>query len=90
MAEDQPDPSGSGSHDQPGQRPTEPLSAPPPATAGAVGPPAAALAGFWQRLVAAFLDWILVGIVAAAIGELFGVEAPSPPPAGRCPTRGRS
>jgi hypothetical protein len=39
------------------------------------------LAGFWPRLVAAFLDWILIGIVAAAIGELFGVEAPSPPSA---------
>jgi uncharacterized RDD family membrane protein YckC len=39
------------------------------------------LAGFWPRLVAAFLDWILIGIVAAAIGDLFGVEAPSPPSA---------
>jgi uncharacterized RDD family membrane protein YckC len=32
-------------------------------------------------LVAAFLDWILIGILAAAIGELFGVEAPTPPSA---------
>ena len=32
-------------------------------------------------MVAAFLDWILIGIVAAAIGELFGVEAPTPPSA---------
>jgi uncharacterized RDD family membrane protein YckC len=54
-------------------------SAPP---AFAVGPPAAALVGFWRRLAAAFLDWILIGIVAAAIGELFGVEVPSPPSTG--------
>jgi uncharacterized RDD family membrane protein YckC len=40
------------------------------------------LAGFWRRLIAAFLDWLLIGIVAAAIGELFGVEAPSPPAQG--------
>jgi uncharacterized RDD family membrane protein YckC len=53
----------------------------PPAFA-AVGPLAAALAGFWRRLAAAFLDWILIGIVAAAIGELFGVEVPSPPSTG--------
>jgi uncharacterized RDD family membrane protein YckC len=45
------------------------------------GPPREALAGFWSRLAAAFLDWILVGILAAAVGELFGVEAPSPPSA---------
>jgi uncharacterized RDD family membrane protein YckC len=31
--------------------------------------------------VAAFLDWLLIGIVAAAIGDLFGVEAPRPPSA---------
>ena len=47
----------------------------------AAGPPREALAGFWRRLVAAFLDWILIGILAAAIGELFGVEAPTPPSA---------
>jgi len=47
-----------------------------------VGPPREALAGFWRRLVAAFLDWLLIGIVAAAIGDLFGVEAPSPPAQG--------
>ena len=52
----------------------------PPAFAAA-GPPREALAGFWRRLVAAFLDWILVGIVAAAIGDLFGVEGPTPPAA---------
>ena len=40
-----------------------------------------ALAGFWWRLVAAFLDWLLIGLVAAAIGDLFGVEAPTPPSA---------
>jgi uncharacterized RDD family membrane protein YckC len=38
------------------------------------GPPPEALAGFWRRLVAAFLDWLLVGILAAAIGQLFGVD----------------
>jgi uncharacterized RDD family membrane protein YckC len=32
-------------------------------------------------LVAAFLDWLLIGIAAAAIGNLLGVEAPSPPSA---------
>jgi uncharacterized RDD family membrane protein YckC len=81
MAEDQPGPPGSS--DQPGQRPTEPLGGPaphPPASAVA-GPPREALAGFWRRLAAAFLDWILVGILAAAIGELFGVEVPSVPSA---------
>jgi uncharacterized RDD family membrane protein YckC len=92
MAEDQPGPPGGSHHDdRPGQRPTEPLGGPTPPTAPlpggasapapftAVGPPPEALAGFWRRLVAAFLDWVLVGIVAAAIGELLGVEAPSPP-----------
>jgi uncharacterized RDD family membrane protein YckC len=52
----------------------------PPAFA-APGPPREALAGFWRRLVAAFLDWLLVGILAAAIGDLFGVQGPSPPSA---------
>ena len=63
------------------QGPTAPLpgdSSAAPAFAAA-GPPREALAGFWRRAVAAFLDWLLVGIVAAAIGDLFGVEAPSPP-----------
>jgi uncharacterized RDD family membrane protein YckC len=111
MAEDQPGPLGSSTHDdQPGQRPTEPLGGPtqppePPPAYGqpgsqlrspaptaplpgdqpafaAAGPPREALAGFWRRLVAAFLDWLLIGIVAAAIGDLFGVEAPSPPAQG--------
>jgi uncharacterized RDD family membrane protein YckC len=81
----QPPPPASG---QPGSElrspaPTAPLpgdqSAPSAFTAA--GPPREALAGFWRRLVAAFLDWLLVGIVAAAIGDLFGVEAPSPPSA---------
>jgi uncharacterized RDD family membrane protein YckC len=78
MAEDQPGPPGSSYEDRPGQQPTQPLggSAPPP------GPPPEALAGFWRRLVAAFLDWLLVGILAAAIGELFGVEPPTPPSTG--------
>jgi uncharacterized RDD family membrane protein YckC len=63
--------------------PTAPLPGDPsaPPAFAAPGPPPEALAGFWRRLVAAFLDWVLVGIVAAAIGELFGVEAPSPPSA---------
>jgi uncharacterized RDD family membrane protein YckC len=60
--------------------PTAPLPGDPPGSAAA-GPPGEALAGFWRRLVAAILDWLLVGIVAAAIGDLFGVDAPSPPSA---------
>ena len=47
----------------------------------AAGPPPEALAGFWRRAVSAFLDWLLVGIVAAAVGALFGVDTPPPPPA---------
>jgi uncharacterized RDD family membrane protein YckC len=85
MAEDQPGPPGTRNHDhRPGQQPTEPLGGlaqPPPPASAAAGPPREALAGFWPRLVAAFLDWILIGILAAAIGELFGVEAPTPPSA---------
>jgi uncharacterized RDD family membrane protein YckC len=86
MAEDQPGPPGSSSHDdQPGQRPTEPLGGPaqpkPRPALAAAGPPREALAGFWRRLVAAFLDWLLIGILAAAVGDLFGVEAPTPPAA---------
>jgi len=63
--------------------PTTPLPDAPstPPTFAAAGPPREALAGFWRRLVGAFLDWLLVGIVAAAIGDLFGVDAPSPPSA---------
>ena len=63
--------------------PTAPLPGDPSATPtfAAAGPPGEALAGFWRRAVAAFLDWLLVGIVAAAIGDLFGVDAPSPPSA---------
>jgi hypothetical protein len=45
-----------------------PPSAPP--AFAAAGPPREALAGFWRRLVAAFLDWLLIGILAAAIGAL--------------------
>jgi uncharacterized RDD family membrane protein YckC len=87
MAEDQPGPAGSSDHDvQPGQPPTEPLGGParppePPPAAAAAGPPREALAGFWRRLAAAFLDWILIGVVAGAIGQLFGVDVPSPPSA---------
>ncbi|HWC43236.1 MAG TPA: RDD family protein [Actinomycetota bacterium] len=66
--------------DQPPPPPVSAAAAPPPASAAA-GPPAEALAGFWRRLAAAFLDWILVGVVAAAVGNLFGVEAYSPPTA---------
>ena len=85
MAEDQPGPAGSSDHDvQPGQRPTEPLGGPlrpPEPPPAAAGPPREALAGFWRRLAAAFLDWILIGVVAGAIGQLFGVDVPSPPSA---------
>src|SRR4029450_13117750 len=87
MAEDQPGPAGSSDHDvQPGQPPTEPLGGParppePPPAAAAAGPPREALAGFWRRLAAAFLDWILNGVLAGAIGQLFGVDVPSPPSA---------
>jgi uncharacterized RDD family membrane protein YckC len=65
------------------QPPTEPLPAGRPVPPGfaAAGPPLEALAGFWRRLGAAFLDWLLVGILAAAIGELFGVRVPTPPSA---------
>ena len=63
--------------------PTAPLpsdqSAPP--VFAAAGPPREALAGFWRRAVSAFLDWLLVGIVAAAVGALFGVDTPAPAPA---------
>jgi uncharacterized RDD family membrane protein YckC len=63
--------------------PTAPLPGDPsaPPAFATAGPPREALAGFWRRLVAAVLDWLLVGIVAAAIGDLFGVDAPSPPSA---------
>jgi uncharacterized RDD family membrane protein YckC len=64
--------------------PTAPLPGDPSAAPAfaATGPPREALAGFWRRLIAAFLDWLLIGILAAAIGDLFGVEAPSPPAQG--------
>jgi len=45
------------------------------------GPPPEALGGFWRRLVGAVIDWLLVGILAGAVGALFGVDTPSPPPA---------
>jgi uncharacterized RDD family membrane protein YckC len=88
MAEDQPVPPGGGSPaDPPGQRPTEPLGAPaqppqPPPPPAPAGPPREALAGFWRRLAASFLDWILIGVVAAAVGQLFGVDLPAPPSGG--------
>ena len=73
-------------HGQPGSdlrfpAPTAPMpgdASAPPAFAAA-GPPREALAGFWRRLVSALLDWLLIGILAAAIGDLFGVETPAPP-----------
>ncbi|HEV2893491.1 MAG TPA: hypothetical protein VG411_07050, partial [Actinomycetota bacterium] len=87
MAEDHPGPPGSSDHEhRPRQQPTEPLGvpAPPPSASpafAAAGPPREALAGFWRRFVSAFLDWLLIGILAAAIGDLLGVEAPTPPAA---------
>jgi uncharacterized RDD family membrane protein YckC len=83
MAVDQPGPPEGSNPDQPGQRPTEPPARPvqPPGQApvfAPAGPPPEALVGFWRRLVAAFLDSLLVGILAAAIGQLFGVEVPAP------------
>jgi uncharacterized RDD family membrane protein YckC len=52
--------------------------APPPALPPAGGPPPEALGGFWRRLAGAFIDWLLLGILAGAIGALFGVDTPSP------------
>lgn len=84
MAEDQPGPPGSSDHEhRPGQQPTEPLGGParPPLGSpafAAAGPPREALEGFWRRLIGAFLDWLLIGILAAAVGDLLGVEPPSP------------
>ena len=60
-----------------GGGPPHPPPPPRPPRGAPPGPPPQALAGFWSRLAAAFLDWILIGVVAAAIGNLFGVEAPS-------------
>jgi uncharacterized RDD family membrane protein YckC len=82
MAEDQPPAPGSASNDPPGQQPTEPIGGPaqlpqPPPSFATAGPPRAAQAGFWPRFAAAFLDWVLIGIIAAAIGNLFGVEPTS-------------
>jgi uncharacterized RDD family membrane protein YckC len=54
---------------------------PPPMPApAAAGPPPEALAGFWRRLVAAFLDWILVGSSRPPSVPLFGVDTASPAP----------
>jgi uncharacterized RDD family membrane protein YckC len=89
MAEDQP------GRDDREDRPTQPLDrpavptaplpgdryAPPPAIPPAGGPPPEALAGFGRRLGGAFIDWLLVGVLAAAIGALFGIDTPSPLPA---------
>ncbi len=85
----EPPPAPPPSYDQPAGALQSPASTPPvtwgqypppvPAPAAA-GPSPEALAGFWRRLVAAFLDWILVGIVASAIGALFGVDTTSPAP----------
>jgi uncharacterized RDD family membrane protein YckC len=67
MAVDQPGPPEGSNPDQPGRRPTEPLARPvqPPGQApvfAPAGPPPEALVGFWRRLVAAFLDSLLVGL----------------------------
>jgi uncharacterized RDD family membrane protein YckC len=90
MTEDQPGGPGGGDPDDRPIRPpdtppgpTAPLPtdryAPPPAMLPAGGPPPGALAGFWRRLAGAFLDWLLVGIVASAIGALFGLDTFSSP-----------
>jgi len=84
MAEDQPGPPARGDREE---RPTQPLegpavpTAPLPASPPAGGPPPEALAGFWRRLGGAVIDWLLVGILAGAIGALFGIETLSSPPA---------
>ena len=79
IAEDQPQ---RGDLQPPG--PTAPIpadqSVPPPAGFAASGPPPEALAGFWRRLGAAFIDWLLVGVLAGAIGALFGIDTFTPPP----------
>jgi uncharacterized RDD family membrane protein YckC len=48
--------------------------APPPSTFPAGGPPHEALAGFWRRFAASFLDLLLVGVLASAVGELLGLD----------------
>jgi uncharacterized RDD family membrane protein YckC len=53
---------------------------PPPPVFAAGGPLPAELAGFWRRLLAAFLDWLLLGVLAAAIGALVGIDTAAPPP----------
>jgi uncharacterized RDD family membrane protein YckC len=84
MADDQPGPPARGDRED---RPTQPVEGPPAPTAPiptpppAGGPPPQALAGFWVRLAAAFIDWLLVGILAAAIGALFGVDTFTSQPA---------
>jgi uncharacterized RDD family membrane protein YckC len=45
-----------------------------PSTFPAGGPPHEALAGFWRRFAASLLDLLLVGVLASAIGELFGLD----------------
>jgi uncharacterized RDD family membrane protein YckC len=50
--------------------------APPPGTFPPGGPPRQELAGFWRRFWATFIDAILVGILASAVGALFGVDTP--------------
>jgi uncharacterized RDD family membrane protein YckC len=42
----------------------------PPGGSGPSGP----RSGFWRRFAAAFVDGILVGIVASILGAIFGVE----------------
>lgn len=47
---------------------------PPPSTFPADGPPRHALAGFWRRFASMFIDWLLVGVLAGALGALIGLD----------------
>lgn len=55
----------------PAPAPAPPVSTPPPA-APAAGQPAR-YANFGQRLLAVFLDWILIIVVTSMLGVMFGI-----------------